>query len=137
MRAVASPPGRNSLDRGELPAAESWMRHEDHAVSSLVAHVATVRYEVSPNWTLRHGIYPEFEHDRLDKALHDSLHLLLLDEKERTAQELEAELTAAWERVEAGDAEAEQAWRDVLAMKMALDREVRTLASYFGTAILR
>jgi hypothetical protein len=39
--------------------------------------------------------------------------------------------------VEAGDAEAEQVWRDVLAIKMALDREVRTLAAYFGTAILR
>jgi DNA primase len=128
---------REAMDRGELPAAESWMRHTDSTVSSLVAHVATVRYEVSPNWTLRHGIYPEFEHDRLDKALHDSLHLMLLDEKERTAQALDAELTAAWERVEAGDAEAEQVWRDVLAIKMALDREVRTLAAYFGTAILR
>jgi hypothetical protein len=62
---------------------------------------------------------------------------MLLDEKERTAQALDAELTAAWERVEAGDAEAEQVWRDVLAIKMALDREVRTLAAYFGTAILR
>lgn len=128
---------RSALDRGELPGDEAWNRHSDPGVASLVAHVSTVRYEVSPNWTLRHGIYPEFEHDRLDKALHDGLHLLLLDEKERAAGALEEELIAAWARVEAGDEAAETAVRELLAAKMALDRDVRTLASYFGTAVLR
>ena len=128
---------RSALDRGELPAADVWNRHNDPEVPTLVAHVSTVRHEVSPNWTLRHGIYPEFEHDRLDKALHDGLHLLLLDEKERAATALEEELVAAWTRVEAGDDSAEAVVRDLLAAKMALDRDVRTLASYFGTTVLR
>ena len=128
---------RTALDRGELPTADAWTRHDHPDVPTLVAHVSTVRHEVSPNWTLRHGIYPEFEHDRLDKALHDSVHLLLLDEKERAAAALDAALAEAWARSEAGDADADTTVRELLAEKMALDRDVRTLAAYFGTAVLR
>jgi len=115
------------LDQDRVLTSDMLAREQDSVMQQKVASALVQRYQLSPNWSQRHKIYPTVERDQLAALLEDSLHRL-------HSLDFKAESDEVSRRLSEPGLELDEE-RALLAHKMQLDRKIQTVMAHFGTAV--
>ncbi len=115
------------LDQDRVLTSDMLAREQDSVMQQKVASALVQRYQLSPNWSQRHKIYPTVERDQLAALLEDSLHRL-------HSLDFKAESDEVSRRLSEPGLELDEE-RALLAHKMQIDRKIQTVMAHFGTAV--
>ena len=115
------------LEKEEFPDIKAFTNSEDNEMAQACVQFLASPYVMSNNWELRHGIYPETEDMKLDRAVRDCINRLKLNNVMSLIQ-----LTQEKIRESKDDDEIML----LLYEKKKLDSVKITLSNYFGSSIL-
>ena len=119
---------RDSLDEGEIPAAESFFNGTSQDVQKKAADMLVSKYSLSENWEHKHHIFSIKEEDILEKALSSATVRLHLHDAQRNIDLL-------LEKLESGDCSDDEESR-LVREKITLDKKVMELTKVLGVVIL-
>jgi len=125
---------RDQIGSGHIPGLEDFAASEKE-VAELMADLTISEFDLSDNWTKRHGIRPETEEQNLKEAMRGALLRLMLDEAHFEGARITRRLVEMGEDPSTSDNPQEEE-KDLLCRKMAVSARVFKLAEHFQTAIL-
>lgn len=115
------------LEKDEFPDIKVFTNNDDISMVETCVQLMTSPYAMSTNWELRHGIYPETEDMKLDRAVRDCINRLKLNNVMGLIHQVQEQIKAMPD---------EDQLMILLHEKKKLDSVKMALSNYFGSSVL-
>ncbi|MDA0882872.1 MAG: DNA primase [Bacteroidetes bacterium] len=115
------------LEKDEFPDIKVFTNNDDISMVETCVQLMTSPYAMSTNWELRHGIYPETEDMKLDRAVRDCINRLKLNNVMELIHQVQEQIKAMPD---------DDQLMILLHEKKKLDSVKMALSNYFGSSVL-
>ena len=115
------------LEKDEFPDMKVFTNNDDIAMVETCVQLMTSPYAMSDNWELRHGIYPETEDMKLDRAVRDCINRLKLNNVMELIHLVQEQIKETTD---------DDQLMILLHEKKKLDTVKISLSNYFGSSVL-
>lgn len=115
------------LEKDEFPDIKVFTNNDDISMVETCVQLMTSPYAMSTNWELRHGIYPETEDMKLDRAVRDCINRLKLNNVMGLIHQVQEQIKAMPD---------DEQLMILLHEKKKLDSVKMALSNYFGSSVL-
>ncbi|RZK49471.1 MAG: DNA primase [Pedobacter sp.] len=119
---------RSEIENGQLPTANQFIKHPNHAIADLAITLSTSPYALSENWYNRHQIYVRDETINLKATILGGLYHLKKRKVDRILNQLLEEIKA----------ETDATNQEILMQRYAYIKNVeREISKYLGSVIVK